>query len=189
MDGGASSNGNGCRLWGYTGERICVLPSTAAGPGGRYASSAWTDRQGNFWLFGGMEIDSSGNFAISTICGSSVQRPPSGHHEAARQWESPMRAVPAVYGVPASSRQTDPRRGAGMGRPGRTIREISGYWRPKLDPNMPGPLLNDIWEFSPQLGEWAWMGGTQGANYGLDGSVAVYGQLVYRPLRTFRAAG
>ena len=176
--GGASSNGNGCRLWGYTGERICVLPSTAAGPGGRYASSAWTDRQGNFWLFGGMEIDSSGNFCnLDDMWEFSP---------ATAQWTSrggatvgiSNESVPAVYGVPGKLQagQTPGGRwdGAAWADNSGNLWLFGGQ---NSIQNMPGPLLNDIWEFSPQLGEWAWMGGTQGANYGLDGSVAVYGQL------------
>ncbi len=176
--GGASSNGNSCRFWGLREETICVQPSTATAPGGRVASLAWTDREGNFWLYGGYEIDSSGNFcalddlwefnpltAKWTSKGGATVAPAGG-------------TAPAVYGAPgkAQAGQTPGGRWAGV-----TWTDNSGnlwlFGGGTSIINVPGPLSNDLWEFSPQLGEWAWMGGTQGEGFGLGGSEGVYGEL------------
>lgn len=178
---GASSNGNGCRLWVYAGRTICVQPSTGGSPGGRLSPLAWTDREGNFWLYGGLEIDSSGTFC--SLDDLWKFNPLTG------QWAlqggatvgTSNQAVPAVYGAPGKPQagQTPGGRWAG-----KTWTDTSGNLWLFGGANSfsaavgdPAPLLNDVWEFSPQLGEWTWMAGTLGANFGLHGSEGVYGEL------------
>ena len=179
--GGSKSNGNACRLWAYTGETLCVQPSAAGSPGGRLAPMTWTDSSGNFWLFGGMEIDSSGKF-----CGLDDLwkfNPLTG------QWRSQGgatlgtsdQAIAAVYGVPGKPQAGQTPGGRWNGR---TWTDTSGNlwlfgganWF-QTAVGDPAPLLNDLWKFSPQLGQWAWMGGTQGASFGFHGSEAVYGDI------------
>ena len=63
MGGSAISNCNGeCGQSGIYGAE--GIPSAANVPGGRSMASGWTDSNGNFWLFGGVEFDSAGTFGL-----------------------------------------------------------------------------------------------------------------------------
>ena len=47
-----------------------AVSTTGAGPGSRWGASAWTDKAGNFWLFGGWGLDSTatnGNGALNDL--------------------------------------------------------------------------------------------------------------------------
>jgi hypothetical protein len=124
-----------------------------------------------------MEIDSSGNFCnlddLWEFDPSTAQWTLKGGATVGTSDE----AVPAFYGAPGKPQtgQTPGGRWAGV-----AWADNSGnlwLFGGANSIQSPGPLLNDLWEFSPQLGAWAWMGGTQGANFGLDGSEGVYGKL------------
>lgn len=176
--GGASSNGNNCKPWVAAGVTVCLQPSTPAEPGGRSSSLAWTDREGEFWLYSGLEIDAAGNFgSLDDLWEFDPQTTEWTRIGGATVGSSDGAVLPA-YGVPGKPQ-------AGETPGGRTAAAawadnsgnlwLFGGNSPFLP--SPGPLFNDVWEFSPQVGQWAWMGGAQGANYGLDGSGPVYGEL------------
>ena len=149
-------------------------------PGGRVNSVGWTDKDGNLWLFGGNGVDSTGTsgylndlweFNVSNkewawINGSSTVGP-SGNGQ------------PGVYGTLGSP-------GAGNVPGGRSRATswtdaqgnlwLSGGYGEAGSAGNDGEL-NDIWEFSPSLGQWAWMGGssTIGANGGLPSTQGTLG--------------
>ena len=52
---GGPQVGNAPGDWGSQG-----VPSTSISPSARRASAYWKDKEGNFWLFGGLGIDSTG---------------------------------------------------------------------------------------------------------------------------------
>jgi len=63
--GGSSSIGSDCVVAGYCGWPAVYgtegRPAGANNPGSRRSASAWTDSNGNFWLFGGDGFDGNGN--------------------------------------------------------------------------------------------------------------------------------
>jgi N-acetylneuraminic acid mutarotase len=154
-----------------------TLGTPAAGntPGGLFAPSSWSDDSGNLWLFGGQGYDGNGNF-----------------HELNGLWEFDAAAaewawmggsktvgsegdVPGVYGTlatPAAGNIPGNRSGASNWTAGSLwLFGGNGY-----DSAGNGGFLNDLWEFSPADGQWAWMSGsdTVGSNGAQSG---VYGTL------------
>jgi N-acetylneuraminic acid mutarotase len=148
------------------------IPATGNIPPSRWDAASWTDRNGNFWLFGGSgyaaainatgvllndlwEFDPSTN--EWTWMGGSSTLPQSGNG-----W-------PGVYGtlgVPAAGNIPGSRYGA-------------AHWV-DLNGNLwlfgGAGAPNDLWEYSPSTNEWAWMGGNSvvginGANPGVYGTL------------------
>jgi N-acetylneuraminic acid mutarotase len=135
-----------------------TLQTPAAGnwPGGRNASSACTDKNGNFWLFGGGGFDSKDNWGqLSDVW---KFNPSTG------QWAwmagdhfggAYENAYPPVYGVwMAPGPDVSP----GGTESAMSWIDIQGnLW-----------LYNgDLWEFYPSSDEWAWMdGSSQLTSYG-----------------------
>jgi N-acetylneuraminic acid mutarotase len=137
-------------------------PSAANIPGGRNLAVSWTDTAGNFWLFGGGGCDAAGTqgllndlwkFAPSTgqwtwIAGSTtVAFTASGHA--------------GIYGT------------QGVGSAGNVPggRWTSFSWIDKsgnlwlfggegFDATGARGYLNDLWEFNPSTGFWAWISGS-----------------------------
>jgi N-acetylneuraminic acid mutarotase len=155
-----------------------TLGTPAAGntPGGLFAPSSWTDDSGNFWLFGGQGYDGNGNF-----------------HELNGLWEFNAAAaewawmggsktvgsegdVPGVYGTlatPAAGNIPGNRSGASNWTAGSLwLFGGNGY-----DSAGNGGLLNDLWEFDPADGQWAWMSGsdTVGSNGAQSGVYGTFG--------------
>ncbi len=150
-----------------------TLGASAAGniPGGRYYASTWTDRSGNFWLFGGdsaigwmndlWEFNPSSN--LWTWMGGS---------------NSPYQnGVFGTLGTPATGNVPGSRFGAVSWTDGRgNLLLFGGYG---LDVNGLIGYLNDLWEFNISTKEWTWMGGSS-AVPGLccqSGQSGVYGVL------------
>ena len=146
-------------------------------PGGRYEAASWTDASGNFWLFGGLGIDSTGtrgdlndlwefsNGEWKWMAGSNV----------ATESTAPVAGIYGIQGV------------AGPGNtPGARFEETT--WADHAG-NLwlfggegfasTGALgiLNDLWKYSN--GEWTWMRGGnttlplfQPGIYGVQGTPA-----------------
>jgi hypothetical protein len=154
-----------------------TLGTAAAGnfPGGRDGAATWTDNNGNLWLFGGGGLDASGN---AGILNDLWEFNPSTNEWA---WMGGSSTVPAscagsttepcgqpgVYGTLETP-------GAGN-IPGGRFQPVS--WTDKSgnlwlsggagfdsgngsnDANRE-LFLNDVWEYTPSTGQWAWMGGS-----------------------------
>ncbi|HEY2013235.1 MAG TPA: kelch repeat-containing protein [Bryobacteraceae bacterium] len=155
-------------------------------PGAREYPASWTDKSGNFWLFGGYGYDSAG-----TLCSlNDLWRfnPTSGEWT----WMSGSNTVPyasgqsgqcvnsgshGVYGTlgtPGSGNTPGSRSSAvSWTDAGGNLWLFGGYG---VDANGDSGYLNDLWEFSPVSNEWTWMGGSstlQGSG-GLPGQYATW---------------
>ncbi len=149
-------------------------PAPGNVPGARYQAVSWVDPSGNFWIFGGLGIDSQGT--RGTL--NDLWRYDDG------QWTwmsgSNVAAQPGIAGA---------YQGAGvygtMGTPSPTnlpgARTDANSWSDAhgnlwlfggsgVDGNGQLGDLNDLWEFSN--GEWTWMSGSSTANaYGVYGTL------------------
>jgi len=138
-------------------------------PGPRGSSVTWTDAGGNLWLFGGDGYDSTGT--QGPLNDLWEYNPTSGEW----RWMSGSSTIYSVgvYGalgayaagnVPgaryAPVSWIDP--GGNLWLFGGATVDSAGNWY----------LLNDLWEYSPSIGEWRWMSGSSTVN-----SAGVYGAL------------
>ncbi len=130
-------------------------------PGGRYSASGATDAAGNFWLFGGVALDSTGNDGpINDL------------------WEYSNSEWTWVSGA-NTIEQKGTYGGVGSvpgGREGQVswIDASGNFWLfagNGADMNGSFGYLNDLWEYSG--GEWTWLGGSdvinQPPSYGAEG--------------------
>jgi N-acetylneuraminic acid mutarotase len=140
-------------------------PSPANLPGGRDAALGWTDASGNLWLFGGQGL-TFGNL-------NDLWK----FDQTSTEWTwmggSNTEGVAGVYGtlgtptaanVPGSREQavswTDSNGNFWLfGGGGNDASDASGY-------------LNDLWMYSPSLGQWTWVSGGNAV-----GQLGVYGTL------------
>jgi len=143
------------------------VPGVTNVPGGRAYASSSVDKNGNLWLFGGTGFDSNGAYGVfndlwefspttrewAWMGGSSMLacNVPSAQTYCGQPGVSGTLGVPGTTNVPGgragASSWTD---NAGnvwlFGGLGYDSAGDFGY-------------LNDLWEYSPSAGEWAWMGG------------------------------
>jgi len=165
--GGSSS----VNVQGIYGTQGVAAPANM--PGGRDNPVSWTDSSGNLWLFGGSGIDSAG--APGYLNDLWQFSPTSGQWT----WVSGSSMVNAAgsYGMQGQATATN--------APGARLYAVSwtdssgnlwlfgghGY-------DSAGTLgnLNDLWQFSPARGQWAWVAGSNGVNeqgtYGTQGQAA-----------------
>lgn len=138
-------------------------------PGGRSNSSSWTDKSGNFWIFGGMGIDSTGSnvylndlweFSPSTqqwtwISGSSTGEKAGVHNNLgiAAAGNSPGSRITAINWTDHDGE----------------LWLFGGFGR---DSTGATSYLGDLWKFDPSIQKWAWMGGSS-----IGAQAAVYGTL------------
>jgi N-acetylneuraminic acid mutarotase len=130
-------------------------------PGDRMRAAAWTDKNGNFWLFGGDGEDSTGNSGVfddlwefnptsgkwAWIGGSNTVGTPN--------------LLPGTYGTlqtPAASNQPGGREASATWTDSAGNLWLFGFQG--YDSTGTGGWLNDLWEFQPSSGEWVWMGGS-----------------------------
>jgi hypothetical protein len=164
-----------------------TLGTPAAGniPGGRDSAVTWSDKGGNFWLFGGEGVDANGNygqlndlweFQPSTQqwiwMGGSSALPSS----CAGSTTVPC-GQPGTYGTLGVA--------AASNLPGG--RSAAAYWTDSngylwmfggfgFDASGTLGELNDLWEFDSSAKEWTWMGGSSTiGNHG--GQPGIYGTL------------
>lgn len=138
-------------------------PAVGNIPGVRYQSVEWTDKSGNFWLFGGTGCTSCAD-GYDLELNDLWEFNPS-----ANEWGwmagSSAGGQAGVYGTKGTpSAQNTP--GGREGASGWTDSKgnlwlFGGYG---LDANGNFATLNDLWEFSPSTGEWTWMSGSSTVN-------------------------
>ena len=153
-------------------------PSVANIPGGRLGPVSWTDKDGNFWLFGGAGLDSAETFGFLNDL---WEFNPS---TKGWTWVSGSNTIaafnggqPGIYGrqgAPAPANTPGGRSGAlGWTDANGNLWLFGGAG---FDAAGTSGNLNDLWEFIPSTGEWTWVGGS--SNLGVNGTVAgVYGTL------------
>jgi N-acetylneuraminic acid mutarotase len=153
-------------------------PSAANIPGGRLGAVSWTDKDGNFWLFGGAGLDSTETFGFLNDL---WEFDPSTDEWT---WVSGSNTIaafnggqPGIYGqqgTPAVTNTPGSRSGAlGWTDANGNLWLFGGAG---FDAAGTNGNLNDLWEFSPSTSEWTWVGGS--SNLDVNGTVAgVYGTL------------
>jgi N-acetylneuraminic acid mutarotase len=147
------------------------IPADGNTPGGRYRASSWTDRSGNFWLFGGYGLDSVGKSGplndlwmfkpstrqwtwmggLSTIQYTRILSP-------VRGWGWGAAGVYGTQGIPAPGNMPGSRFAALTWSD--RIGDLWLFGGNGLDANGNTSDLNDLWKFNPSTSEWAWMGGS-----------------------------
>ncbi len=143
-------------------------PAVGNIPRARYQAMTWTDKSGNFWLFGGdggfaaggvdLELNDLWEFNPSTkewawMAGSS------GGGQAGVYG---TKGMPSAQNTPSG--REDP---SGWTDSKGNLWLFGGYG---LDASGAFGFLNDLWTFSPTSGEWTWMSGSNTAsNCFLDG--------------------
>jgi hypothetical protein len=144
-------------------------PAAKNAPGARLSGVSWTDKSGNFWLFGGYGADSTGN--QGTLKDLWEFNPSTGNWT----WMSGSNTVgqPGVYGalgVPAAANVPGAREWAtGWTDSAGNLWLWGGL---SVGPTGTPGNLNDLWEFNPSTREWTWMSGGDAT-----GQTAVYGTL------------
>jgi hypothetical protein len=150
------------------------VPAPANVPGARLQAVSWTDPQGNFWLFGGLGIDSTGtrgdlndlwkysNGQWTWMAGSNLSTNPG---------FVPGQS-PGIYGTKgvASSANTPGARVYASSWSD-TAGNLWLFGGTGVDSTGRVDVLNDLWKFSN--GQWAWMAGSNVAP--LNGLHGVYG--------------
>ena len=163
--GGSSASGAG-GMFGAEGSA-----STANMPGARFEGATFTEASGNFWLFGGYGVDSTG-----TNTGDLNDLWMYDTGSGAWTWVGGSKFVGAggsygIEGTPSSANVPGAR-----AQPGASTDSSGNFWLfggfGYDHAGNPGPL-NDLWEFNPSAGTWAWMGGVDTA--GAAGSYGVLG--------------
>jgi len=168
----------GGQFWANCSGTLCASPgvygtlgvsATGNTPGGRSGAASWTDKSGNFWLFGGNGADVHGNLGylndlwkfdpsingwtwmggenhLGSTCGELGQATVCGQ--------------PGVYGTlgtPAPGNIPGSRSGAS------TWTDSSGnlwlFGGLSWDASGTFGSLNDLWIFNPSTNEWTWMSG------------------------------
>jgi hypothetical protein len=163
----------------YGTQGIAAAPNV---PGSRISAATSTDAAGNFWLFGGVGLDSAGNLGFLNDLWK----------YSAGQWTwmggSNVFGQPGVYGTLGTA--------ASSNIPGARAQAVSwtdsagNFWlfggNNGFDPD--STILNDLWKYS--AGQWTWVGGSNGPNeagtFGTQGTAASsdvpgarYGALVW----------
>ena len=157
-------------------------PASGNIPGGRSGAASWTDKSGNFWLFGGAGFDANGAFgALNDLWEFS----PSTNEWA---WMGGSNTVGSqggqsgIYGTlktPAPGNTPGGRSSAASWIDSSGNLWLFGGTGFDVDGRNDG-LLCDLWEYSPATKEWAWMGGSDslGTDNGSDlGEPGVYGTI------------
>jgi N-acetylneuraminic acid mutarotase len=180
--GGSSNIGNDCGyfdgdsyLCGQPGVYGTLgLPEAGNIPGGSYSATSWTDSGGNFWLFGGEGFGAAGDAgSINTL------------------WEfSPSTGEWTWINGASTADQAGMTGTLGSPGPGNVpgARDTAISWTDAsghlwlfggygFDATGGYGDLNDLWEFNPAIGAWAWMGGSRGVVNDLAGQPGVYGTL------------
>ncbi len=155
-------------------------------PGGRNSSAYWTGKDGTFWLFGGDGLDGNPAPAEGLLNDLWAYTP------ATNEWtwkggSSTIETLPAYLG-PGSGGQ--PGVYGTLGTPSSSNipggRENSVTWTDSagnlwlfggygIDSQGSEGYLNDLWEFNPTSGKWAWVGGSNTIGTYLSGQVGTYG--------------
>jgi len=170
------------------------VPSSANIPGGRSSASAWTDQDGNFWLFGGSGFDANGakdhNEAISCALqgGTCLLNDIWEFNPLTLQWAwmggsnivglnyPAETGVYGTLGIPAPENVPGGRSGAsGWADHNGNLWLYGGFGYDSTSAGG-GKRLSDLWKFQISSGDWMWMSGTN--TVGSSGLMpSVYGSL------------
>jgi len=175
VSGSSTVPGTFLGQFGVFGTRGTPAPGNA--PAGRQIGAAWTDKAGNFWLFGGWgsEFNGTGQF-LSDLWE---------FNPATKEWTW-MAGNPIVGGYGSYGTLGAP---STANYPGGRVYSTSwtdadgNLWLfggNGFASNGYGDALNDLWEFIPTSGAWVWMGGssdgTSGGDPGVYGTLGVPGE-------------
>jgi N-acetylneuraminic acid mutarotase len=150
---------------GTYGTPVTAAPSNV--PGAREQSISWTDASGNFWLFGGNGIDSTGSYGFLNDL----------WEYSGGQWTwvsgSDLANQLGTYGTEGTAA---PNNVPGARNGGSSWIDASGnlwlFGGIFRDSGGQLELLNDVWKYS--AGQWTWMGGSnttdQPGTYGTQGT-------------------
>jgi len=149
-------------------------PAAANAPGGRQSAASWTDKSGNFWLFGGFGLDATGtpNGTVNDLWKFNTTT---------NQWTwvagSNAANQHGIYGTQGTAAATNSPgarwRAAAWTDQNGNLWLYGGFG---LDTTGTG-LLNDLWEYTlvatpgyPGVNQWTWFKGSnnnsQAGNYG-----------------------
>lgn len=167
-----------CGMPGVYGTQGTAAPGNA--PGGRYEAVSWTDLSGNFWLFGGIGVDSAGNLGylndLWEFNSTTRQWTWVGGSNAAGCTNCGQPGIYGTLGTAASKNWPGGRQGATV-----WVDRSGNFWLFGGEGFASAAgitALNDLWEFIPAKGQWTWM---SGSNIGIADSTAgqpgVYGVL------------
>jgi DNA-binding beta-propeller fold protein YncE/N-acetylneuraminic acid mutarotase len=148
-------------------------PASTNVPGGRDSASTWIDSSGNLWLFGGEGIDSQGNY--SSYLNDLWEYTPGKGEWTWRGGNSVACTTVPDEGTTCGYKGTYGTLGkaAAGNYPGSRVSASSwtdgtgnlwlfgGYGLDSAGTS--GGELNDLWEYSPSTGQWAWMAGSNTA--------------------------
>ena len=149
------------------------VPAPGNVPGGRFSANSWTDKSGNFWLFGGRSwwdtplFSDLWEFNPSTnewtwMSGSSTANHP---------------GVYGTLGTPAAGNMPGARVEAAN-----WTDDSGNLWLfggAAIDSAGNSVVAHDLWEYNPATNEWTWMGGNSLYNPSLPGGgySGVYGTM------------
>ncbi len=161
-------------------------PASTNIPGGRYGSVTWIDASGNFWLFGGNGIDSTGTLGVLNDL---WEYSPSATGDTG-QWtwmggsstvgnNGGQAGIYGTLGMPASTNIPGGRDAAVSWTDGTgNIWLFGGFG---ADSTGTQGYLNDLWRYTPgangHAGQWTWMGGSSTVPQQYGGQAGVYGTL------------
>jgi hypothetical protein len=161
-------------------------PASANIPGGRYGGVTWIDASGNFWLFGGSGIDSTGTPGYlndlweytPSATGDTGEWTWMGGNSTVGQEYGGQSGVYGTLGTPASTNIPGGLDAAvSWTDASGNVWVFGGYG---VDSTGTEGYLNALWRYIPgangTAGQWTWMGGssTVGSN---GGQAGVYGTL------------
>jgi len=144
-------------------------PAPTNTPGARYFATSATDANGNFWLFGGLGLDSNGmSGALSDLWEYSAGE---------WTWVSGSNLIIqggtyGTKGTPAPGNAPGAREWASS-----WIDASGNFWLfGGLGPDGAGEAFNDLWEYNVTSKEWTWVSGSNGfaqpGTYGVQGTAA-----------------
>ena len=167
---GGSNVGNQSGVYG---SRGVADPSNV--PGGREEMVAWTDKQGNFWLFGGWGVDDT------QANGAGVFNDLWEYSPTSNQWtwvsgsnSSGEQGVYGQQGVAAAANVPGARYAGVSWTDASGNLWLFGGFSQTNDSTGTGLVFNDLWQFNITSKQWAWMASPNGvAQYGSLGVGAV----------------
>jgi hypothetical protein len=161
-------------------------PASTNIPGGRYGAVNWIDASGNFWLFGGNGIDSTGTLGYLNDL---WEYSPSATGDTG-EWtwmggsstvgsNGGQAGVYGTLGTPAATNIPGGRDAAvSWTDASGNVWLFGGFG---ADSTGTQGYLNDLWRYTPgangQTGEWTWMGGSSTLPQAYGGQPGVYGTL------------
>ncbi|MFP5229112.1 MAG: kelch repeat-containing protein [Acidobacteriota bacterium] len=153
---GICSNAGQPGIYGTSGT-----PSSTNTPGSRSNAVSWTDAGGNLWLFGGIGVDANGAFGyLDDLWVFS----PTTNEWACMGGNSTLQGRTGSPGLYSSWMEPAPTSYPGARQLATAWTDSSGnlwlFGGLGLDSTGTLGYLNDLWEFSPTIGQWAWMGGS-----------------------------